>query len=371
MYEVIIIGGGLAGLTSALHLAQSGIKVALFEKKKFPFHKFCGEYLSIEVLPYLKRLGLEMDRLEPSKIQRFLFAAPSGKQIETRLPLGGVSLTRYSLDDHLFHLAKVAGVVIFEESPVEEYHFDKDHFRIHCKDGRQYQSKIVIGSFGKRSVIDKQLNRRFFSQRSPYLGVKYYVQTDFPDDVVALFNFDGGYCGGAQVSSGLANFTYMTQKKYLTQYGNLPKMEAQMLMSNPLLKPVFEQIREQEVKPIVISNISFQPKELIVNHALMCGDAAGMIAPVCGNGMAMAIHSAKIVSESVLSFLNQNLSRTEMEKHYRTQWRALFASRLFWGRQLQKFMGKRMISELSVAGLRLLPGIFPHIIRQTHGSPIH
>ena len=49
--DVIIIGGGLAGLTSALHLSKKGFKVTLIEKHDYPRHKVCGEYLSNEVVP--------------------------------------------------------------------------------------------------------------------------------------------------------------------------------------------------------------------------------------------------------------------------------------------------------------------------------
>ena len=370
MYDVLIIGGGLAGLSSALHLATKGVKVAVLEKKTYPFHKFCGEYLSLEVLPYLQNLGVQIGELHAGQIGRFLFGAPSGKQIETRLPLGGLSLTRHRLDAHLFQLAEHAGIDIFQGTTAEQIHFANEHFLIHSKDRQSFVARTVVGSYGKRTVLDKQLKRRFFFQRSPYLGVKYYVKVDFPSDAVALFNFPGGYCGAVRVENGVANFTYLTRQQHLKTYGRLPDMEAALLMSNPLLRPVFEQIRLQQVSPFVISNISFQPKELVHHHVLMCGDAAGMIAPVCGNGMAMAIHSAKLVSETLLDFLGGKLDRSQMESSYQEQWKALFASRLFWGRQLQKFMGKRLISEGAVASLRLMPGIFPSIIRLTHGAPI-
>ena len=60
--DVIIIGDGLAGLTSALHLQQAGINVTLIKKNAYPHHKVCGEYISNEVLPYLAWLNLDVGK---------------------------------------------------------------------------------------------------------------------------------------------------------------------------------------------------------------------------------------------------------------------------------------------------------------------
>ena len=53
-FDVLIIGGGLAGLCNAIHLSKFGTKVLLIEKNEYPKHKVCGEYISNEVLPYLQ-----------------------------------------------------------------------------------------------------------------------------------------------------------------------------------------------------------------------------------------------------------------------------------------------------------------------------
>ena len=58
-YEVVIIGGGLAGLSAAIDLKKRGRSVGLIEKASFPRHKVCGEYVSNEVLPYLQSIGFD------------------------------------------------------------------------------------------------------------------------------------------------------------------------------------------------------------------------------------------------------------------------------------------------------------------------
>ncbi len=63
-FECAIVGGGLAGLCLAIQLADRGISVVLFEKNRFPFHKVCGEYISMESWPFLESLGLPLAEME-------------------------------------------------------------------------------------------------------------------------------------------------------------------------------------------------------------------------------------------------------------------------------------------------------------------
>ena len=103
--DVIIIGGGLAGLTSAIHLSKFGLKVIVIEKSDYPQHKVCGEYISNEVLPYLAWLNINIEDLSPSHISNFQFTSVNGKQLNTKLPLGGFGISRYTLDEFLYQKA--------------------------------------------------------------------------------------------------------------------------------------------------------------------------------------------------------------------------------------------------------------------------
>jgi len=93
-FDVLIIGGGLAGLTSAIHLSKENVKVLLIEKNEFPKHKVCGEYISNEVLPYLTSLDVNPFKLGAQKINRFLLSTPKSRTIEAELPLGGFGISR-------------------------------------------------------------------------------------------------------------------------------------------------------------------------------------------------------------------------------------------------------------------------------------
>ena len=148
MYEIIIIGGGLAGLVSSIQLAKAGRKVLLIEKKKYPFHKVCGEYISNETRPFLESLGVNFEDLGVKEITKFQFTSPSGRVLETDLDLGGFGISRYKLDEYLFHLAEENGVEFLLENLLNQ--MDKlylNQFQIFLSLGKEL--KILVNSHAK------------------------------------------------------------------------------------------------------------------------------------------------------------------------------------------------------------------------------
>ncbi|MTI20424.1 NAD(P)/FAD-dependent oxidoreductase, partial [Fulvivirga sp. RKSG066] len=366
------VGGGLAGLISSILLSRSGYDVVLIEKKKYPFHKVCGEYISNEVKGFLKQHDLFPHHLEPSSINRFRLSSITGKAACIDLNLGGFGISRYTLDHFLVSEAKEAGVIVMEETTVDNIKYERshnDHFNIILSSGKELLAKFVIGAYGKRSKIDKQLNRSFIQKRSPYIGVKYHIRFDHPDNEVALHNFKGGYCGLNKVDGGLSNLCYLSTRENLRRHGQIRAMEEAVLCQNPELKAIFSNAKFVFDQPEVINEISFETKGPVDHHILMCGDAAGMITPLCGNGMAMAIHSAKVVYETLHEGFKYNLNRAEIEILYSKRWRSLFASRLSIGRQLQKLFGSGALSNFSVGIINNIKPLARFLVEKTHGKP--
>lgn len=366
--EVLILGGGLAGLTAALHLLKKGYAVTVFEKNEFPKHKVCGEYISNEVLPYLNSLDLDIASLHPTQINQLTFSLVSGKSISCDLPLGGFGISRYTLDNYLYQEVIKRGGTVLQEKVIDVF-FDDEIFTITTQKG-VYIAKMAIGAYGKRSNLDVKLDRSFLGESSNWLAAKAHYSLDFPSDLVGLHHFKGGYCGVSKVEGNKVNICFLGNYETFKEFKDLKEYQDKVLCQNPNLKAVFKEALLEFEKPLVISQICFESKTTIENNMLMIGDTAGLIHPLCGNGMAIAIHSAKLACEAVIPFLKQEVSRTIMEEQYTAQWNRNFKSRMRMGKTLGYLLQQERLATLVMRVLFFFPTLLPRIIQKTHGNPL-
>ena len=368
MRKIVVIGGGLAGLISSIQLVRAGIPCTLMEKKSYPLHRVCGEYVSNEALPFLKASGLYPEQFKLPRINFLEFSSMDGASSRLPLDLGGFGISRYTFDNHLYEIASREGVSFELDTEVTAIHHSSEGFEI-VSHSRTLSADVVIGSFGKRSRLDIQQNRAFIKRRSPWVGVKYHVRTKHPDNVISLHTFPGGYCGVCNVEDGITNLCYLTHRDNLRNGGDIHQTEREVLFRNPRIGELFNQSSFEFKKPEVINEISFETKGPVENHILMAGDAAGMITPLCGNGMAMAIRSAKIISGLVVSFCQGQIDRKALEEQYVRSWNKSFKRRLWFGRTVQHLLRRELLTSLAVRLARSSPGIASLVVKGTHGEP--
>jgi flavin-dependent dehydrogenase len=289
---------------------------------------------------------------------------------EVELPLGGFGISRYLLDNLLYQQAKSQHCTFIHET-VADITFSNNTFKVVLSSGLEIETAIAIGSFGKRSTIDVHLKRDFIQKKSHWMAIKAHFKGQFSDDLVGLYPFDGGYCGVSKVENNLINICYIVQTKVFRKYKNIPDFELHTLLKNDGLKALLDNSKSVFETPLTISQISFDDKKAVENHVLMIGDAAGLIHPLCGNGMAMAIHSAKIASELVHNALQEAVfSREKLEIIYQKNWNETFKNRLKMGRNLSYLLLNPYLTKISMKMVARFPALFKCIIKKTHGNLI-
>lgn len=372
-YDVAITGGGLAGLTQAIQFAGTGYKVLLVEKEEYPFHKVCGEYISMESFDFLQRLGLPLQDWHLPVIDTLNISDIKGRIYNFALPLGGFSISRYTLDNALYKLAIEKGVKVLTQTRVNNIVFTGDRFTIETND-KNFAARCATGSFGKRSNLDVKWKRPFVTSSANrlnnYIGIKYHVHYPQPTNTIALHNFKDGYCGISNIEDGKCCLCYLTTATNLRSSGNsIRQMEKDILMQNPQLKEIFTNAEFLYKEPLTISQISFDKKSQVYNHALLAGDAAGMITPLCGNGMSMAMHAGKLAFENTHLFLQGKISRQQMEAQYTVQWKKGFNKRLLIGRIVQRLFGNSTTTSLFLQVMNKNAWLAQKVISSTHGKP--
>ncbi len=372
-YDVAIIGGGLAGLTLAIQSADAGYRTILFEKENYPFHKVCGEYISMESYQFLLQCGVPLKDWNLPLISQLQISDCAGRSYEFSLTLGGFGISRYKLDHALAMIAKQKGVELYAMTKVEDVIFQDDLFHIHTQNNR-YTAKFVAGSFGKRSNLDVKWKRNFFlkgkNRLNNYIGVKYHVKYDIDSRLIGLHNFKNGYCGISRIEDDQCCVCYLTTADELSNAGNtIEKLESKILSQNQVLADIFSKAQFLYDKPLTIAQISFDRKRQVENHVLMLGDAAGLITPLCGNGMSMAMHASTLVFHNMKLFLDGVISREQMEKQYTKVWKTQFSKRLAIGRVVQSFFGNPFLTRIFLYAMSKLPKLAHWLIRQTHGTP--
>lgn len=372
-YDIVIIGGGLAGLALSIQCARAGYRTIVFEREQYPFHKVCGEYVSLESWNFLEELGVPLSDMQLPVISRLIVSAPNGKHLDATLPLGGFGISRFTLDNLLADLARKEGVTLMEGTKVTNVVYRSNGFVVFSSKG-ETEAKVVAGAFGKRSNLDAKWKRPF-TQVKPnklnhYVGVKYHIETIFPEDLIALHNFNDGYCGISRIENNQYCLCYLTTARNLRKcHNDIQAMEQQILQKNPFLQKIFTQSRFLYKEPLTVSRISFNRKNQVEQHVLLIGDAAGMITPLCGNGMSMALHGSKLAFEEIRQFMQGKITRYEMELQFTQQWERQFGRRLQVGRLIQRFFGNASLSNFLITTLKPFPRFVAWLIGQTHGKP--
>lgn len=366
IYDVIIIGGGVAGLCLAIQLAKKKHQILLIEQRKYPFHKVCGEYVSMENWRFLEELGVPLTEMKLPRINTINISAPNGYKISSPLDMGGFGISRYTLDHMLSIIAQNENVTIEENSKVTEVHQINSFYEVKTHTSKHI-GKIVAGSYGKAEPFF--IKEREKAKANEYVAVKYHVKLNLPENQIELHNFKNGYCGISKVDNNTYCLCYLTTSKNLVACNNdIKVLEATVVKKNPHLRKYFTEAEFLFEKPLVISKIQFSKKNTYKKGILLIGDSAGVIAPLSGNGMSIAMRSSKLLAHYILQHLSGFITKEELIQLYSKDWRENFSSRIVLSKYLQYLFGSPFMTLTSLKILKQFPCLFKKLISLTHGN---
>ena len=373
-YDALVIGGGLAGCSTALQLARRGHSVLLAEQSTYPRHKLCGEFLSPEAQSSFRRLEV-LDAVRDagaSTMTRTLLTAPDGTATEHALPDSALGLSRHHLDQLLFQHACTAGVDGRPGTRVTGVDGSLDEGFAVTVGGETVEAHLVLGAYGRRGHLDRTLDRPFLKQRTPYVGFKAHYAGPSAADVsntIELHSAPGGYCGLSPVEDDRINVCWIGHTDALTNAGGTPgAMLEDSLRQNPVLDERLQGLHRVSDRFEAVSQVPLMPKSRFAGDVCMIGDAAGMIAPLCGDGMAMALRTADLVTPLASEYLDGRRPASSFRSAYRTAWSNAFGRRMRLGRWIHAVAFRPGAARFLVQSCRVLPPLARWLIRSTRGA---
>ncbi len=318
-HDAIIIGGGPAGSCAATRLAESGLRVLLLEEKHLPHHKLCGEFITAECFPTLRRLKV-MERMLSAgaqKIERLTLSAPTGRAVHITIAemsdesSWAMSLTRARFDKILFDRAREAGAECLEGIVV------KNCLRtgaralsaeaISLSDGKPvtFTAPFIIDASGRNSRLMVGRTERVGGLR----GSRLYAMKAHLEDVegieeqVELYFFPQGYGGLSRVEDGLVNLCFIVNERDVRAAGgDAARVVEQTVKKNRLACSRLPRIKVAD-KWRTAGPLTFGTRRLARDGIIAVGDASGMIDPFTGTGMQIALRTGEMAADSIIETL--------------------------------------------------------------------
>lgn len=351
-FDVAIVGAGPAGSTAAALLARRGISVALVDRDEFPRDKLCGEFLSYDALPVIDALGImsAIDAAGAPSIRACRIVG-SRRTHEFEFPAAARGVSRLFLDDLLFRTAVSNGARAFDGWTAND--LSSSHVTIaRGSETRMLRARVVIGAWGRWGRFDSQLQRAFVRDRTRRnFGFKrHYVRRDRSSgDAIELYSFGRGYLGVSGVEGGLTNICGLVHTSRLTGHkGRWESFIAEIRGEAKHLDAMYSRYEPAQEQFLSSEPVIFRARSPVERGVLMIGDASGIIDPLTGGGMAMAIQSALVAAPHALRLLNA-ADRAAVESSYRAEHAAMFGSRISWSRRAARILGSPRLLDAALA----------------------
>jgi flavin-dependent dehydrogenase len=375
VFDVAVIGAGLGGVTAAIALSQRGAQVALVERAVFPRHKVCGEFLSPEINAVFARVGAapNIAAAQPKTVTQAHIVAGASTRASLVLPVAGgaLALSRYRLDEILLSTARESGTQIFASTralSIEER--DKDceanraRFVLKLRDDheeKEISARFVIDASGRGAQFQKE---KPAENALRHIGLKAHFRgVHLEEGVVELHPFRGGYCGLVRIEDDLCNACLLS--RYSALDGRAPHDFWNHLLQENVALAARMQGATQAFDWLATANVTFGASHPTSGGVLRCGDTAGFIHPLTGDGMAMAARSGELAAAILGASLRGNLTNEQAEELYAGAWHREFDGRLRVGARLQPLLVSPRACGTAIFALKSAPRFAQKLVELT------
>ncbi|MFD2613678.1 NAD(P)/FAD-dependent oxidoreductase [Paenibacillus gansuensis] len=354
VYDVAIIGAGLAGSAASIALAAQGWNVLLADKTSFPRHKVCGEFLSPESRQMFNSLGMEevLEARSPALMDKTVMFLPDGKELSIRLPNAAWGISRFTLDEMMHQKAAQTGVSLNINTAVTSIQDVGGGWELELKSADSpsssiIQARAVLGAWGRNPYGKLSPPAAATAQTAVYVGIKAHYTGVSPQNAVELYFVPGGYIGLAPVEDGKYNAAALLTLKSFQEYGNTVEQVLDFLRSSHI--PLKKRLRSAQLlkeTACAVSPVRLDLKLQAWDRFPKLGDAAVMIPPLCGDGMAIAIRSAFLCASVTNDYLKGNINRREWETRYERDLKNQVSKPVRAGRLLQHAMNRPLTAQM-------------------------
>ncbi len=342
-WDAVVVGGGPAGSAVAIELGRRGMRVALLEKSRHPRPKACGEGLLPHGVAALEALGLEVPGV---RVKGIRYVSPGGVTAEADFPAGhGRVVRREGFDAFLFDAAaRTPNVEAFQETSY---------------DPARWKARWVIGADGLHS----QFHRRPEFPASPpavrRVGLSVHARgLDVDRERVEVILHEAGEVYLAPSSGGEALVACLYREQDLPPGPSNADRVLHTLVSLEVLRGRLRGV--VFTTPVLGAGpLGLRVGAIATDDTLLVGDAAGAPDPVTGEGMSLALLSARAAAESIAS---------GRPRDYEKARRRLAAGADWLGRWILRASRYPAIADRVVQSLGDHPELFTKLLEIATGS---
>jgi geranylgeranyl reductase family protein len=305
-YDVIVVGGGPAGSTTARRVAQAGQSVLLLDEAMFPRNKPCAggaRFMVSDILDF------DLTSVTERKISGLSMFAPSGFRVDC-IPEDrskpGITVMREAFDHLLLQKASEAGADVKESSKVTHAIEDFDSVTVTTQDGSEYKSHFLVGADGVNSTVAKQLGF-YDGWKGDSASVALEVEAEIGKKKVREICGEQGYEAELILlyfGDHAHGYDWVFPKESILSVGACCRQDKVNDLRGKFENWFAGFKEEYEIEPKILSDDAArfpvkEAKTLVKGRILLVGDAAGFVDAFTGEGIPEAIHSGILAASSL------------------------------------------------------------------------